>query len=117
MPIPPNSGRWPRRLPDTNSGEYYVDNRNPASGDKYDRRGPYVVDYVPGDGQLQVPTTTKSGDATMVLVDAHIWLPVESGVKARSIIIHVPSGAAFTVLFASRQGGRIEALVQRRSPS
>lgn len=116
MGAPPTTGRWPRRLPGTDEGYYFVDNRNAAT-DKYDRRGPYLGSFVPADGQLQVPSSSKSGDAIMVMVDAHIWLPLSSDVKARSILTNVASNVGYSVLFAGRQGERIEALVQRRAPS
>jgi hypothetical protein len=118
MAVLPSKGRWPRRIPDTNQGYYYVDNRNLSAGDKSDRRGPFVCDYIPSNGQLQMPSgTARSGDPIMVVIDARIWVPLESGVKARSILTNVANNVSFTVVYAKRWPDRIEALVTRRTPS
>ena len=117
MAIPPSNGRWPRRLPDAQQGYFYVDNRNLASGDKFDRRGPYIGDIVPADGELQVPQSSKTGADIMVTIDARIWLPVESGVTARSIITNVATNVSYSVVYVPRWTPKIEAFVVRQTPS
>ena len=117
MSIVPSNSRWPQRIPDAQQGYFYVDNRNLGAGDKFDRRGPYRCDLIPADGQLQVPQTSKSGDVTMVMVDARIWLPVESGAAARSVITNVTTNVSYSVVYVPRWSPRIEAFVVRRTPS
>lgn len=116
MPIMPRGGRFPSRLSGTDQGYYYCDNRNTTNADQFDRTGPFLCEYVPASGELQVPQTSK-GAAIMVTVDAHVWLPLASGCKARSILVELTSGLAYTVLFTAAQGERIEALVKRQLPS
>src|SRR5580692_3453660 len=102
MAIMPSSGRWPRRTPDTEQAYFYVDNRNPTT-DQFDRVGPYIGNLIPANGQLQVPSSmSKNGEAIMTIVDARLWLPLESGVKTRSIVTNVLTNASFTVVYVQR---------------
>lgn len=104
-------------MPDAQQGYFYVDNRNLSAGDKFDRRGPYIGDIVPADGSLQVPQTSKSGDVTMVSVDVRIWLPVESGITARSIITNAATNVSYSVVYVARWSPKIEAYGIRQTAS
>ena len=115
MPILPRTGRWPRRLPDTEEAYYYVDNRNTAS-DKMDRSGPFVGTFIPTGGDLQIPSSGSS-EPILVTIDARVWLPITSGAKQRSVLTNVQSNVAYGVVYAPRWGDMVECFVVRRSPS
>jgi hypothetical protein len=115
MPRVPSSSRWPQRLAATQQASYFVDNRNPTT-DKLDRVGPYLAEIIPTSGDLQVPSTDKSGNPIMVNIDARLWLPAESGAASRSIVTNILTNAAFAVVYVQPWDDRLECFVVRRTP-
>jgi hypothetical protein len=109
----PSTSRWPRRVPGTQQSSYFVDNRNPAT-DNIDRVGPYIGNVIPSSGDLQVPSTDKSGNPIMVNIDARLWLPIECGAAARSIVTNVLTNASFAVIYVQPWDDQLECFVVRR---
>lgn len=114
-PILPSNQRFPQPVPGTQRSYFYVDTRN-ATSDTYDRRGPYLCDHIPANGQLQVPSTNGKGEAIMVVIDERIWLPTETNVKARAVLLNVETNESYSVVHVERWTDRIEAQCVRRAP-
>lgn len=107
MPLPPSTTSFPPNNIAPERRSYRVNNRLPGGGMSI--RGPYLCTRVPVSGSLQM---TQPGTAQMVMIEERVYLPLDSGCKARSVLVDVQSNVAWEVIFVRRLRDHIEAFVK-----
>jgi hypothetical protein len=113
-PVPPSSGKFPPQPGATQQGYFQVLNRNATAKDQFDVRGPYFCRRIPVGGNLQLP---KNGTPQMVLIDERIFLPLESGATARSVLSEIRTGRRFTIAHVARWPDELEVYAVLVAPS
>lgn len=75
--------------------------------------GPFLCSCIPYSGDLQF---LKPGTAQMVVADVRMSCPIDSGVRARSILTNIATSELFEVIQAQRYADRIVVYALRKAP-
>lgn len=108
MPLPPGTSAFPPASPSSMQRSFFVSNRRPADG-KFDVRGPFMGTVVAVQGSISIEMQGQ-----IVTAEDRIKLPLESAVRARSIVRDVASNIAYEVMLVRTFVDGIDAYVTRK---